>query len=406
MGPSLNAWLCAALTFASIATGAPANIEDKHYAVEQVRNPHFVRNGPLALAKAYNKYNVPVPDSLQEAVDRLRNTRRDTGSATAVPEQYDSEYLTPVQIGTPAQTLNLNFDTGSSDLWVFSTETSRNQVNGQALYNPTKSTTAKKLSGYSWSISYGDGSSSSGDVYTDKVTVGGLSVTAQAVESAQTVSSSFTSEGNLDGLLGLAFSSINTVSPRQQTTFFDTAKSKLPSPLFTVDLKYNAPGKYNFGYIDQTAYTGTIAYASVNPSQGFWEFNAKGYAVGSAALSTTVIDGIADTGTTLLLLPATIVRAYYAQVSGAQNSNSEGGYIFPCSATLPSFSFGVGSSRFTIPGKFINYAPLTEGSSTCFGGIQSSAGIGINIFGDIALKAGFVVFDGGNQRVGWAAKAL
>nr|1E5O_E Chain E, ENDOTHIAPEPSIN [Cryphonectria parasitica]1E80_E Chain E, ENDOTHIAPEPSIN [Cryphonectria parasitica]1E81_E Chain E, ENDOTHIAPEPSIN [Cryphonectria parasitica]1E82_E Chain E, ENDOTHIAPEPSIN [Cryphonectria parasitica]1EED_P Chain P, ENDOTHIAPEPSIN [Cryphonectria parasitica]1ENT_E Chain E, ENDOTHIAPEPSIN [Cryphonectria parasitica]1EPL_E Chain E, ENDOTHIAPEPSIN [Cryphonectria parasitica]1EPM_E Chain E, ENDOTHIAPEPSIN [Cryphonectria parasitica]1EPN_E Chain E, ENDOTHIAPEPSIN [Cryphonectr len=329
-----------------------------------------------------------------------------TGSATTTPiDSLDDAYITPVQIGTPAQTLNLDFDTGSSDLWVFSSETTASEVDGQTIYTPSKSTTAKLLSGATWSISYGDGSSSSGDVYTDTVSVGGLTVTGQAVESAKKVSSSFTEDSTIDGLLGLAFSTLNTVSPTQQKTFFDNAKASLDSPVFTADLGYHAPGTYNFGFIDTTAYTGSITYTAVSTKQGFWEWTSTGYAVGSGTFKSTSIDGIADTGTTLLYLPATVVSAYWAQVSGAKSSSSVGGYVFPCSATLPSFTFGVGSARIVIPGDYIDFGPISTGSSSCFGGIQSSAGIGINIFGDVALKAAFVVFNGATTpTLGFASK--
>jgi hypothetical protein len=37
---------------------------------------------------------------------------------TAEDQQNDSEYLVPVQIGSPTNTFHLDFDTGSSDLWV------------------------------------------------------------------------------------------------------------------------------------------------------------------------------------------------------------------------------------------------------------------------------------------------
>lgn len=118
------------------------------------------------------------------------------------------------------------------------------------------------------------------------------------------------------------------------------------------------------------------------------------------------MDGIADTGTTLLLLPDSVVSAYYRQVSGARYNWGQGGYTFNCNAHLPDFCFGVGANCvINIPGSYLNYAPTGSGNS-CFGGIQSNDGIGFSIFGDIALKAAFVVFDAGNTQLGWATKAL
>lgn len=127
--------------------------------------------------------------------------------------------------------------------------------------------------------------------------------------------------------------------------------------------------------------------------------------MGSGSFVSSRVSGIADTGTTLLYLPDSIVRAYYGQIKGAQNSRSAGGYVFPCSATAPSFTFGVGSARYTIPGSFMNYGEAE--SNLCFGGLQSSTDIGTNIYGDVALKAAFVVFDGSSSpRLGWASKKL
>lgn len=378
--------------------------------LKQVRNPNYHFSGPLSVKKTYLKYGKPVPAWLEAAVANHTSypgpDKRDTGSATTTPiDNLDDAYVTPVKIGTPGKTLNLDFDTGSSDLWVFSSETPSSDINGQEIYTPNDSSTAKVLSGATWQISYGDGSSSSGNVYTDVVSIGGLSVTKQAVELAKKVSSSFTQESATDGLLGLGFSSLNTVSPDPQTTFFDTAKSNLDSPVFTADLSYHAPGTYNFGFIDDSAYKGEIAYTDVSTAQGYWEFTSTGYAVGSGAFKSTSIDGIADTGTTLLYLPDSIVSAYWAKVDGAENDESAGGYTFPCSTTLPSFTFGVSDAKITIPGKYIDFGAVSSGSSSCFGGLQSSDDVGINIFGDVALKAAFVVFEGSDSpRLGFASK--
>lgn len=229
-------------TLAGLASASPVQPKIGTFSVSQVSNLNFKPHGPSQLAKTYAKYGAALPAGLARHMadlDAVRLSARTSGSAPAKPEQYDIQYLTPVQIGTPPQTLNLDFDSGSSDLWVFSTETPSNSVMGQAQYDPKKSSTSKKVDGASWKITYGDKSSSSGTVYHDSVTVGGVTVKGQAVEAADTVSTQFTRDANNDGLLGLAFSSINTVQPKQELTWFDNAAKSLDKAVWTADLKYH-----------------------------------------------------------------------------------------------------------------------------------------------------------------------
>ncbi|CAK7265673.1 hypothetical protein SEPCBS57363_001702 [Sporothrix epigloea] len=377
--------------------------------VHQVRNPDYVSNGPLALYKTYLKYGVNPPENLRKYVERSGFlTKRSEATVKSTPtNNVDDAYTIPVSIGTPPQVMQLNLDTGSADLWVFSTETESDDVGGQKLYNPSSSSTSKKMAGYTWTISYGDGSSADGDIYTDKVTIGGITVSKQAVELAQDVSSSFTLQNTSDGILGMGFDSINMASPSTVQTFFGNAQSKLNSPLFTADLKFHAVGSYGFGFINSSLHTGSIVYEDVDNSNGWWSWTSSGYAIGSGSFVSTNVTGIADTGTTLLLLPVDIVEAYYNKVSGSSYSNTYDGFTFPCSSTVPPFTFGVGKLRFKIPANYLNYGAVETGSSTCFGGIQLNLAVGTSIFGDVALKSAFVVFNGASKpTIGWANKKL
>ena len=385
--------LGAASALLTLASGSPVEKRGA-FSVHQTVPKPFIKSGPAAVAAVYGKYGKKAP---QDVIDAAASN---DGTVTTTPTQYDSEYLTPVSIG--GETLQLDFDTGSSDLWVFSSELPASERSGHTYYTP--SSTSKLLSGYTWDISYGDGSGASGNVYTDTVKVGATTASSQAVELAETVSAQFVQDTGNDGLLGLAFDSINTVSPTKQKTFFSNVKASLDAPLFTANLKKGAPGTYDFGYIDASKHTGSITYVNVNTANGFWEFTGNGYAVGSGAFTSSSIDAIADTGTTLLYLPTTIVSAYYAKVSGAKYDSSQGGYTFPCSATLPSITLGIGSYKAVVPGSYIVYAPTS--GSTCFGGIQRNTGIGFSIYGDIFLKSQFVVFSGASTpQLGFAPKA-
>jgi hypothetical protein len=97
-------------------------------------------------------------------------------------------------------------------------------------------------------------------------------------------------------------------------TWYDNIKASLTAEVWTTNLKKAVAGTYNFGYIVTTAFTWDIGYVSIGTSRGFWEFTSSGYAFDSSAFVNTSLDAIADSGTTILLLPQAAVLAYWKQV--------------------------------------------------------------------------------------------
>jgi hypothetical protein len=137
------------------------------------------------------------------------------------------------------------------------------------------------MQGATWSISYGDGSGAAGTVGMDVVNIGGATATRQAVELATAVSQSFARDTNNDGLVGLAFSQLNTVKPTKQTTFFDSVMPQLAMPVFSVDLKNDSTGTYQFGAIDNTKYQGQLTTVPVNAQSGFWQVDSPTVMIGN-----------------------------------------------------------------------------------------------------------------------------
>ena len=343
----------------------------------------------------------------------------------------------------------------SGNRWVLSSGLPASVSAGHTVYDPSESSTAQELKGFTWDIKYVDTSGASGNVYHDTVAVGGITVAAQAVEAAQQISLQFQRDHLGGGLLGLAFSSLNTgqafcsspfdhdrspgvlipspVRPQPQKTFFETAidQGLLQANLFTADLKKGQPGTYDFGFIDPGKYTGDITYTPVKPDRSSWTIVGTGYRVGTDSFVSSSIDAVVDTGTTLLLMDDSVAAAYYAKIPGAQYSQSLSGYTFPCSADPPDFAVGIGDYQAVIPGSYMNYysvdgtcesAPLVFPScpgaadstsaddpfppTACYGGLQGHNGMGSALFGDIFLKAQFVVFDSDHLQIGVAAKSL
>ncbi|CAG7919744.1 unnamed protein product [Penicillium olsonii] len=355
---------------------------------------------------------------LQQVLRKKSADNDQVGQVGADDVQNDSMYLADIEIGTPAQKVSLDFDTGSADLWVWSTKLSPDtlsQNKGRAVFDPKKSTTYKEKEESVWKISYGDGSSASGLVGNDNVNIGGLVVKDQAIEIADSLSAQF-AQGAGDGLLGLAFGNINTVKPKAVSTPVENMISQSDIPksaqLFTAKLgswrDTDEPDKgesfYTFGYVDQDtikAAEADIHYTAIDKSQGFWMFDSASATVNGKSITRPGNKAIADTGTTLALVEDEVCQEIYDAIEGAIYDDDSQGWIYPSDTTadkLPVISFAVGDKQFVVQKEDLGFAPAKSGY--VYGGIQSRGSMTMDILGDTFLKAIYAVFDVGNLRFG------
>ncbi len=278
------------------------------------------------------------------------------------------------------------------------------------------------MEGSTFNVTYGDGSFASGPVGVDTVDIGGSTVDQQAIGIPDVVADSFVTDSASNGLVGLAFSQLNTIEPQQQKTFFANVIADLSQPVFTAQLKGGEVGAYEFGRIDTTAFAGDLATAPVDSSRGFWEVDSATAAVNGQNIDIPNGRAIVDTGTSLMLVTDEMLVGYWNQVPDAQLSQEVGGVIFPCNSQLPDLQVAIGDSYMaTVPGEGMNFSAVGKDDTgtdckfilapsecwlimllVCFGGLQSNQGLGFSIYGDVFFKSQFVVFDGSGPSVGIA----
>ncbi|KAL8282302.1 hypothetical protein RB597_009829 [Gaeumannomyces tritici] len=413
----LHSFVCLA-AFCALAAGfwtpfASAKTKQKgHFKIDQVPNGVARRNGPAEYAFAHLKYGLEVPDGLAKAASRFSklSSADGPGGSSEVPawaQEFDIEYLSPVMVGDPGQLVFLNFDTGSSDTWMYSSETFVGHMAGQRFYSPEKSSTSERIKNATWSILYGDGSSANGIAYRDLMSIGDLLIPNMTIQTASYVSSMIMQDLNMSGLAGLCINHPSTVGPRQPS-LLDMLEPVLEEHVFTADLRHRDTGRYRFGKVDKEDYVGDIKWAAMNKTSKYWQFDLNGIHVGDDPnwyFATWPM--IVDTGTTLMLVQPDLAEMYYSKVPGATYDDWFASYSFPCnqSGALPDWEFDIAGLRGKVPGRYFNYQNIS--ATECYGGIQPfPVDLGFGILGDVFLKAVLAVFDVQNKTVGFANKEL
>jgi hypothetical protein len=279
-----------------------------------------------------------------------------------------------------------------------------------------------------------------GSVGTADLLLGGLLIKSQAVETVATkddLDESFIS-GAGDGLLGLAWGSINTVFPSRVLTPIENMIAqkdiKKGEELFTAKLgswrDKNEPDQgdsfYTFGFIDPDTlheaglkdeteiwYT-PLVHHNADENDGFWRFRSASIVVNGKTFNRPEGNtAIADTGTTMALIDDAALEQIYGAIPGAHISTENGGmWIYPANTTLaqlPVVSIDIGGRQFVAQKEDIGWVGTQEdGEEYVLGSFQSRGpGIDFDILGDAFLKSiyaifdqGFVQRDGSNGRFG------
>ncbi|KAK4051391.1 hypothetical protein OIV83_002875 [Microbotryomycetes sp. JL201] len=327
---------------------------------------------------------------------------------------HDAMYFGPASIGTPPQSFDMVFDTGSADVWVPAPNSkSQHKKFSVAASSSIETSTAE------WDIRYGTGESR-GFLARDVVTIGGYKIDQQIFALANQ-SAPVLEALPSDGVVGLGFSTIATSGA--PTPFENLISSKaVQNPYFGFhlqrarDLTSKSSGQIGggelcIGCMDNSKFSGSINWVKVS-NPGYWEVPSDGVAIDGDVLSGTSFSAAIDTGTTLIYIPRSAAQAMYSKIGGKERGNGE--WTVPCASTFSSIALSFGGQQYQMPlaDVFLGYASAGD-TENCILGIlgidqYDADGNVVAIVGDLFLKAVYSVFSysqNGSPAVGFGASS-
>ncbi|XP_046674721.1 cathepsin D-like [Homalodisca vitripennis] len=200
-------------------------------------------------------------------------SRNNMNVLTTVKNMY---YYGPITVRTPPQKETVDFDTGSADLWLASKQIRKSQPSyckKHRTYNDKKSKTYKK-NGEPFSITYGSGEVS-GYVSQDNIKLGGLPVKGQLFGEATEIDS-YTASTKIDGLLGMAFTSLSSIDT--DPPFVNMVKQKVvnkPVDEPSSDASNKQSAELVLGGVDPKYYTRDFVFAPVEVPL-YWNITVDG----------------------------------------------------------------------------------------------------------------------------------
>jgi len=319
----------------------------------------------------------------------------------------DAQYYGPITIGTPAQEFKVVFDTGSSNLWVPSSQCGFTNIACQ-LHSKYDSAASSSFveNGTTFAIQYGSGSLS-GIVSEDTVTVGTAVAKGQLFAEALKEPGIAFVAAKFDGILGLAFPTIavNGIQPVFQTLFQDKqVKENLFSFYLNRDASAAVGGELNFGGIDTEHFSGNLTYHQV-VWETYWTLYIDSVKYNGADTETCKgnCKAAIDSGTSLIAGPTAAATKLNTLIGATHIYGPE--YIVDCGkiSTLGDVTFTINGKAYPLGGKDYVLQETEMGETICMSGFMGmDIQDGMWILGDIFMGRYYTVFDFENKQVGFA----
>jgi hypothetical protein len=334
-----------------------------------------------------------------------------TGTHSIVINNYqDAQYYGEVTVGTPPQTMEVIYDTGSSNLWVPDVK-----KGSHSIYEHSKSSTYR-ANGTKFGIQYGSGPVS-GFYSRDSVNVAGVPLTDYVfaeVNDTKGLGIAY-SLGKFDGICGMGWDDISVdgvTTPLRAIV----RSHELTENVFAFYLGNNgAAGELVVGGVNPKHYTGDFSYLpvidTVPGKRGYWAINLDGMSVGGKS-ATSAKKAIVDSGTSLIAVPSKDIKEIAELVGATRVSiipplNKE--YKIDCDASAPAIDVTLGGKVYSLTKDQYTIKSCSGGQCTClfgFTGLDVPAPAGpLVILGDVFMRAHYVKFDVDNVRLGFAKLA-
>lgn len=314
-----------------------------------------------------------------------------------IHDYQNAQYYGEVQLGTPPQSFEVIYDTGSSNLWVPSTKC-KDGCGGKNLFEAEKSSTYRK-NGTKFEIMYGSGPVS-GFLSYDHVHFTNTKVENSEFAEIEDVTGlgMAYSFGKFDGILGLGWDTISVAGI--PPVFQQMVEQKIiDQPVFSFALGTSDgdEGELLLGGIDHDVYEGDLVYEPLT-QLGYWQVLAKELKTGGNSVASNE-QVIIDSGTSLIAGPTDAVAAFGDKIGAI---SVMGKYLVQCDAKFD-LTITIGAVDYVLDNHDLTI-PIAAGYCLlAVMPIDVPAPRGpLWILGDVFMRKIYSVFDWGEKRMGFA----